>query len=620
MHVRRMTRHKASSLPGAVGDRTRAGLLRVAPEPHLRSLFTGDAHHPPTLSPAGFRARTVSAMSLETSPEQVRTRRRRLRESVPAGLAGIGAAALGVGLGELAAAFLQTTASPIVAVGALLIDLAPPWAKDTAIALFGTADKIALIALVAVVLILLAAVAGVLESRRPPWGRVVLGLIAAIGAVAVATRTPFSPLDTAPPLLAMVVAVLTLQFLAKTLDAAEQRARQRSREAAVPTTRSSAVGATGRAAASDGEDLDARGDTTPAGVDRRRFLIYAGASVVIGAIAAASGAALSAGTRAVTAVREAIALPQAAVRAAAVPAGAQFEIPGLPPVVTPNEDFYRIDTALSVPLVNPEGWSLRIHGLVDNEVTITWDELLALPLEESITTLMCVSNEVGGGLIGNALWLGYPLRELLKRAGPQADADMVLSKSVDGWTASTPIGALTDDRNAILAVGMNGETLPAEHGFPVRMVVPGLYGYVSATKWVVDLEVTRFDRVNAYWTDRGWSAKGPIKIGSRIDVPSGGSLNAGPTTIAGFAWQQHTGIEAVEVQIDDGEWMPTELAAPISDDTWLQWKLDWDAPAGEHSVKVRATSSDGEVQTDARANVVPDGATGHHEITVNVTA
>ncbi|WP_424466723.1 molybdopterin-dependent oxidoreductase [Pseudoclavibacter helvolus] len=557
-------------------------------------------------------------MSLEATNAPVRARRVRSRAAVPAAFAGVGAAVLGVGLGELAAAFLQTTASPVVAVGALLIDLAPPWAKDTAIALFGTADKIALIALVAVVVLVLAALAGVLEWRRPPWGRVVLGLIAAFGAVAVATRTPFSPLDTVPPLLAMVVAVLALQFLAKQLVHAEDRAQTRAHEpvGAPADTRASASGATSRAAGRIHQD---EAPAAPVGVDRRRFLVYAGASVIVGAIAAASGAVLSAGTRAVTAVREAIALPQAAVKAAAVPAGAQLDIPGLPPVVTPNSDFYRIDTALSVPLVNPEGWSLRIHGLVDNEVTITWDELLALPLEESITTLMCVSNEVGGGLIGNALWLGYPLRELLKRAGPHADADMVLSKSVDGWTASTPLGALTDDRNAILAVGMNGEPLPSEHGFPVRMVVPGLYGYVSATKWVVDLEVTRFDRVNAYWTDRGWSAEGPIKIGSRIDVPRGGSVEAGPTTIAGFAWQQHTGIEAVEVQIDDGEWQATQLAAPISDDTWLQWKLDWDAQAGEHTVRVRATAKSGEVQTDAIANVVPDGATGHHEITVNVT-
>lgn len=350
-------------------------------------------------------------MSLEPSTAAAESRGDRLRGAAPAGLAGIGAAALGVGLGELAAAFLQTTASPIVAVGALLIDLAPPWAKDTAIALFGTADKIALIALVAVVLLVVAAVAGVLERRRPPWGRVLIGLIAAIGAVAVATRTPFSPLDTVPPLLAMVVAVLTLQFLAKTLFEAELRARQRASESELAAARSSAIGATSRAAAAGSaqateatetpeisETTAVREATPPVGVDRRRFLIYAGASVVIGAIAAASGAALSAGTRAVTAVREAIALPKAAVKAAAVPAGAQFEIPGLPPVVTPNDEFYRIDTALSVPLVNPEGWSLRIHGLVDNEVTLTWDELLALPLEESITTLMCVSNEVGGGL------------------------------------------------------------------------------------------------------------------------------------------------------------------------------------------------------------------------------
>ena len=238
-----------------------------------------------------------------------------------------------------------------------------------------------------------------------------------------------------------------------------------------------------------------------------------------------------------------------------MPPSAELDIEGLAPVVTPNAQFYRIDTALAVPAVDPSSWSLRIHGLVDQEVTLTWDELLALPLEESVTTLACVSNEVGGGLIGNAVWLGYPIRELLARAAPTADADMVLSRSVDGFTASTPLAVLEDDRNAILAIGMNGDPLPPEHGFPVRMVVPGLYGYVSATKWVVDLEVTRFDAASAYWTDRGWSERGPIKISSRIDVPrSGQSLSAGPITVAGVAWHQHVGIEAVEVQVDDGPW------------------------------------------------------------------
>jgi DMSO/TMAO reductase YedYZ molybdopterin-dependent catalytic subunit len=231
-----------------------------------------------------------------------------------------------------------------------------------------------------------------------------------------------------------------------------------------------------------------------------------------------------------------------------------------------------------------------------------------------------VSNEVGGELIGNAVWLGYPIRELLARAAPTADADMVLSRSVDGFTASTPLEVLQDEREAILALGMNGEPLPLEHGFPVRMVVPGLYGYVSATKWVVELEVTRFDRARAYWSDRGWSERGPIKISSRIDVPrSGQGLDAGTVTVAGVAWHQHTGIEAVEVQVDDGEWRDATLATAISVDTWVQWHYDWDAEPGQHTLRVRAISTDGEVQTAERAPVAPDGATGLHERSFEVS-
>ena len=250
---------------------------------------------------------------------------------------------------------------------------------------------------------------------------------------------------------------------------------------------------------------------------------------------------------------------------------------------------------------------------------ITWDELLALPLEESVTTLTCVSNEVGGNLIGNAVWLGYPIRELLARAKPTAEADMVLSRSIDGFTASTPLEVLQDDRNAILAVGMNGEPLPPEHGFPVRMVVPGLYGYVSATKWVVEIEVTRFDQAHAYWTDRGWSEKGPIKLESRIDVPDRGQgLKAGDTVIAGVAWQQHVGVEGVEVQIDEGEWRQAKLAGAISDDTWVQWSYPWTAEKGDHVIRCRATSKTGEVQTEDEAPPAPDGATGWHWRTVTV--
>ncbi|KZE95189.1 Sulfoxide reductase catalytic subunit YedY [Agromyces sp. NDB4Y10] len=336
-------------------------------------------------------------------------------------------------------------------------------------------------------------------------------------------------------------------------------------------------------------------------------------------LAAIGATMLTAGSRAVVAVRDALRLP-APVRRAAVPASAELGIDGLAPLITPNRDFYRIDTALNVPQVDPADWRLRIHGMVDRELELTWDDLLALPLSESITTLVCVSNEVGGDLIGTAVWLGYPIRELLAEARPSADADMVLSRSIDGFTASTPLEALTDPgRESILAVGMNGEPLPLEHGFPVRMVVPGLYGYVSATKWVVDLEVTRFDRDRAYWSDRGWSERGPVKLSSRIDVPrQGQTVDAGRVVVAGVAWHQHSGIAAVDVQVDDGDWQPATLATAVSADTWVQWRFEWDAASGPHTLRVRATSADGEVQTAEVAPVVPDGATGLHERRVEV--
>jgi DMSO/TMAO reductase YedYZ molybdopterin-dependent catalytic subunit len=258
--------------------------------------------------------------------------------------------------------------------------------------------------------------------------------------------------------------------------------------------------------------------------------------------------------------------------------------------------------------------------MVENPLAISFAELLAKPLEESYTTLMCVSNEVGGNLIGNAKWLGYPIRHLLEQARPKAGADMVFSKSSDGFTASTPLTTLQEtDRNAILAVGMNGEPLPPEHGYPVRMVVPGLYGYVSATKWVVELEVTTFAAHSAYWTQRGWSARGPVKIESEINVPqAGATVKAGTQTVAGVAWYQHTGIQRVEVQVDGGAWNEATLATAISADTWVQWRYDWTAKPGQHTLRVRATGANGEVQTSALANTVPDGATGFHEIQVQV--
>jgi DMSO/TMAO reductase YedYZ molybdopterin-dependent catalytic subunit len=339
----------------------------------------------------------------------------------------------------------------------------------------------------------------------------------------------------------------------------------------------------------------------------------------VATVAAIGAAALQRGIRAFTEVRDAVTLPRPAAPAT-LPSGAGFDVPGIAPVVTPNADFYRIDTALQVPRIDPATWRLRVVGMVDREVELTWEELLDSPLEESYTTLACVSNEVGGPLIGTARWLGLPIRTLLERAGPQPDADMVLSRSVDGFTASTPLPVLLDDRDAILAIGMNGEPLPLEHGFPVRMVVPGLYGYVSATKWVTELRVTRFADETAYWTTRGWSAEGPIKLSSRIDVPGRGArVTAGDTVVAGVAWHPHTGVRAVEVQIDDGAWREAELATAISIDTWVQWRYRWDATAGEHTIRVRAVGADGEVQTARERPVVPDGATGLHEVRVSVT-
>ncbi|MEO8262466.1 MAG: molybdopterin-dependent oxidoreductase [Pseudolysinimonas sp.] len=492
--------------------------------------------------------------------------------------AGIAAVALGLGAAELAAAILAPSASPLFVVGSLVIDLAPAWAKQTMIALFGTGDKAALLTLMVIGLIVIAAAVGVLYARRPLLARIVIAIGAVVGIGAALTRSGAAAFDALPSLVAAVVAAIALGFLLrKAPEAGPSRA----------------------------------GDPT-----RRAFLGWAGGATALGLVATAGGFLLEAGTRAATAVREAFTLPKAALTAAPVPAGAELGIRGLAAVVTPNAEFYRIDTALLIAGVDPSTWSLKITGMVENEIELTWAELIALPLEESHTTLMCVSNEVGGSLIGTALWLGYPIRNLLERAKPTSDADMVLSRSIDGFTAGTPLGVLQEeDRNAIFAIGMNGEPLPEEHGFPVRMVVPGLYGYVSATKWVVELEVTRFDQASAYWTDRGWGARGPIKIESRIDVARGG---AGEMTIAGVAWHQHTGISGVEVQVDGGPWQAAELAEAISADTWVQWKYEFAPKAGDHEIAVRAIGADGEVQTGAVADVLPDGATGYH--TVRVTA
>ena len=284
-----------------------------------------------------------------------------------------------------------------------------------------------------------------------------------------------------------------------------------------------------------------------------------------------------------------------------------------------TSDFYRIDTALLVPQVSPDHWRLKVHGMVDRELELTFADLLARPMVERDVTLSCVSNEVGGSLVGNAVWRGARLADLLDEAGVQPGATQLFSTSADGWTCGSPVSAIMDGRDALLAVAMNGEPLPIDHGFPVRLVVPGLYGYVSATKWVVDLKLTTFDDV-AYWVPRGWAQQAPVKTMSRIDVPRAEQVPAGTVAVAGVAWAVHRGISKVEVQVDDGPWQAARLGTVPSDDSWVQWVLEWDAQPGDHVLTVRATDGAGELQPEEPADPAPDGAQGWHARRFRVTA
>lgn len=508
-----------------------------------------------------------------------------MRTQWMAALVGVLSALAVLAVAEVVAVFVSASSSPFFAVGQLAIDLAPGWLKETMIGLFGTGDKIALFVILGIVVVAFAALAGVLERRRPPLGVAVLVLFSAIAVVAVQTRPEASALWAFPTVLGMIAGVLVLRSGIRRL----------------------------------GEWLDAPANTAT-GMRRRQFLTFAGVTGAVALIAAVGARAMNASTAAVTAIRQAISLPAPATPAPAIAAGTSLDVEGITTLVTPNEQFYRIDVALQVPQIDPDSWQLKITGLVDTEVTIGYAELLALPLTEHVTTIACVSNEVGGGLIGNATWLGYPIRELLAKAGPQAGADMVLSSGPDGFSAGTPIEALTDpNREALLAVGMNGEPLPTEHGFPARMIVPGLFGYVSATKWVTEMRVTRFADAEGYWTPRGWDALGPVVTESRIDVPlSGQTVASGTVAIAGVAWAPHTGIAGVEVRVDDGAWQQASLAAPTSDDTWVQWVLQWPATSGSHTIAVRATDKSGYTQTQQEAPPAPSGATGWDTITVTV--
>lgn len=495
-------------------------------------------------------------------------------DGLVAGLLTIGVATILAG-GAARLGLTDGQPAPISAVGAAFIDRTPPWLKDFAVATFGTNDKRALLIGTIVVLALVCAALGPVARRWTMAGLVGFAVLGAIGIGAVLSRPGAAVLDAVPTLLGTIVG---LWFLRATTD--------------FPPEPSSGLS--------------------------RRWIVGG----VVGAVAAYLGNALSVSSTAAAASRAAAAAPDVPLDVATrvtVPAGADLKVPGVATFVSPNAGFYRIDTAFVVPRLDAAEWRLKVTGMVEHEVELDWATLQSKELQEAMVTLCCVSNDVGGDLIGNAIWTGWPVRELLKAAGPRPGADMVLQTSADGWTCGTPLGALTDDRNALLAIRMNGEPLPFEHGFPARVVVPGLYGYVSACKWVTELKVTTFADDVGYWTPRGWSAKGPVKTASRIDVPrSGAAVSAGTVAIAGVAWAQHRGISKVEVQIDDGPWAEARLAKDATIDAWRQWVLEWNAVRGSHDIRVRATDGTGLLQTPVEAPPAPNGASGYHSVTVRV--
>jgi len=499
-------------------------------------------------------------------------------------LAGLLAGAVGLTVSYAAAALLHVRDAPVVAVAEGIIALTPgpvaTWAIDT----FDTDDKAVLILGILVVLAVLFGWFGRLAHRR--WSLAVTGYVALAGIALVAVLTKPTPslTDLAPIVVGLLCWLVVLAVLAEWLRRWEL--------------------------VEDSEDPAAEPMHT-----RRHFFLAAAATAAVASGGGLVGRVAGSARRRAEQSRRLLRIE--GVTAPAVPDGVSVGVEGVSAWQTANDGFYLIDTAIIKPTIAPADWELRVHGMVERELRLSYADLVRRELTQEWITLNCVSNEVGGDLIGNAWWSGVRLAGILAEAGPAPGADAVLQTSEDGWTCGTPLAALMDDRNAMLAVAMNGEPLPIEHGFPVRTIVPGLYGYVSACKWVVDLEVTRFDDITAYWTDKGWSELGPVKIASKIEVPGDGAeVPAGELVCAGVAWMQHTGISAVEVQVDGGRWQRATLAASPSVDTWVQWRAVVDLEPGDHQIRVRAVGADGHTQTGAVADVVPDGATGWHAIGV----
>jgi DMSO/TMAO reductase YedYZ molybdopterin-dependent catalytic subunit len=502
-------------------------------------------------------------------------------------IAGVAAASIALGVAQLVGIPFGARADARAAIGSVAVDLTPGPIKEWAIQTLGSLDKLFVAVVVLVVIATIAAIAGTLETRRRPLGSAVIAAAGVLGCIAVLSRQGATALDTIPTVAGAACGVAALRLLIRRFGAGP----------------------------GDSEDK-ADHDEPDAGRRRAVMLGLLGFGVASGVV----GAVITRRLHSVAGDRNSFTLPRPRTSAPPIPAGVQPKGVALPSFITASSDFYRVDTALSVPQLSHGDWRLRIHGMVDREVTYSFDDLVHFDVVETVTTLTCVSNPVGGKLISTGVWTGYRLADLLAVAGVHADADMVLSTSIDGFTAGTPVEALTDGRDALLAVGLNRQPLPIEHGYPARLVVPGLYGYVSATKWVVEMELTRFDKAEAYWTRMGWAPRAPIKTESRIDVPRRGQkVPVGPVMFGGVAWAQNRGVRAVEVRINDGVWQPAELGAHYSNQTWRLWSFPWQAKSpGKHTITVRATDNTGATQTADQVGPVPDGATGWHTVDFSV--
>jgi len=514
-----------------------------------------------------------------------------------AAAAGAIAALVAIAVAELIAGLFAGAPSIILAIGDLVIALQPPGAKDLMVSLFGESDKLVLNLAIAIGALLIAAGLGVAARRKWPIG--VIGFLVAGGvALLAALRQPLTSqvFAIATVVVAVGVGLGVLRLLLATTAPAWRPVTPSGQRASTPS----------------GSMPD---------WDRRSFLVLGGGVAAGAVVAGVVGRTMLEGQATGPAVGSVLPPYRGSGPAASsLPADASLPVDGITPIVMPNDRFYRIDTALAVPRVDVATWQVKVTGMVDTPLAFTYDQLQAMPLFDQYVTIACVSNEVGGNLVGNALWTGVKLRDVLAAAGVQTGATQIVGRSVDGFTVGFPTEwAMDPAREPMIALGMNGEPLPAQHGYPARLIIPGLFGYVSATKWLSEIELTTWEAFDGYWVPLGWSKTGPILTQSRIDVPrNNASVPAGRATVAGVAWAPDRGIDGVEIQVDDGAWMPATLSKPLSDATWVQWMVDWNATTGQHTISVRATDGTDTVQTADTSRPAPDGARGRHTIKVNV--